>query len=90
MFQPFFAPTHIDGNKQEITFKYIKPDVDSFDIPANSPLGEEATGPLEVKMHFDMLHLAPPQTAPKFIQESSLAIQEGPGKGLVEVDFHTM
>ena len=90
LFQPFFAPTHIDGNKQEITFKYIKPDVDSFEIPANSPLGEEATGPLEVKMHFDMLHLAPPQTAPKFIQESSLAIQEGPGKGWVEVDMHTM
>lgn len=90
VFQPYFAPTHIDGAKQEITFKYIKPDRDSFEIPANNPLGEELISPLEVKVHFDLLHLAPPQTAPKFIQESALAIQEGPGKGWVEVDMHTL
>lgn len=90
LFQPFFAPSQIDGNKQEITFKYIKPDVDSFEIPSSNPLGEELISPLEVKVHFDLLHLAPPQTAPKFIQESTLAIQEGPGKGWVEVNMHTM
>ena len=90
LFQPYFAPSHIDDAKQEITFKYIKPDADSFEIPANNPLSEELISPLEVKVHFDLLHLAPPQTAPKFIQESALAIQEGPGKGWVEVDMHTM
>jgi sulfide:quinone oxidoreductase len=90
LFQPFFAPIQVDGEKQEITFKYIKPEAVQYEIPAGSPLEEELLGPLEVKIHFDMLHLAPPQTAPKFIQDSDLAIKEGPGKGWVDVDMHTM
>jgi sulfide:quinone oxidoreductase len=90
LFQPFFAPIQVDGEKQEITFKYIKPEAAQYEIPAGSPLEEELLGPLEVKIHFDMLHLAPPQTAPKFIQDSDLAIKEGPGKGWVDVDMHTM
>lgn len=44
-------------------------------------LGEELIGAMEIKVHYDMLHLAPPQTAPKFIQESLISIQEGQGKG---------
>lgn len=90
LFQPFFAPIQVDGEKQEITFKYIKPEAEQYEIPAGSPLKEELIGPLEAKIHFDMLHLAPPQTAPKFIQDSDLAIKEGPGKGWVDVDMHTM
>jgi sulfide:quinone oxidoreductase len=90
LFQPFFAPIQVDGEEQEITFKYIKPEATQYDIRAGSPLEEELLGPLEVKIHFDMLHLAPPQTAPKFIQDSDLAIKEGPGKGWVDVDMHTM
>jgi sulfide:quinone oxidoreductase len=90
LFQPFFAPIQVDGEKQEITFKHIKPEATQYDIRAGSPLEEELLGPLEVKIHFDMLHLAPPQTAPKFIQDSDLAIKEGPGKGWVDVDMHTM
>jgi sulfide:quinone oxidoreductase len=90
LFNPFFAPTLIDGDKQEITFQYTKPGESAYTIPANNPLKEELIGPLEIKIHFDLLHLAPPQTAPKFIQQSKLAIQEGPGKGWIDVDIHTM
>lgn len=90
LFNPFFAPTLIDGEKQEITFQYTKPGESSYNIPANSPLKEELLGPLEVKIHFDLLHLAPPQTAPAFIQQSKVSIQEGPGKGWIDVDMHTM
>ncbi len=39
-----------------------------------------------VGIHFDMLHLAPPQTAPKFIQESPLVNAEK----WLDVDQHTM
>lgn len=39
-----------------------------------------------VGIHFDMLHLAPPQTAPKFIQESPLVNAEK----WLDVDHHTM
>ena len=90
LFNPFFAPTLIDGEKQEITFQYTKPGESTYNIPANSPLKEELLGPLEVKIHFDLLHLAPPQTAPAFIQQSKVSIQEGPGKGWIDVDMHTM
>jgi sulfide:quinone oxidoreductase len=90
LFNPFFAPTLIDGEKQEITFQYTKPGESTYNIPANSPLKEELLGPLEVKIHFDLLHLAPPQTSPAFIQQSKVSIQEGPGKGWIDVDMHTM
>lgn len=90
LFNPYFAPTLIDGNKREITFRYTKPGESTYAIPTNSPLREELLGPLEVKIHFDLLHLAPPQTAPPFIQQSKVSIQEGPGKGWIDVDMHTM
>ncbi len=90
IFKPFMAPLKIDGQNQEITFKYIKPNESSYPLMEGNPLGEEVLDGLEVKMHYDMLHIAPPQTAPKFIQESAISIQEGPGKGWVDVDMHTM
>jgi sulfide:quinone oxidoreductase len=37
-----------------------------------------------------MLHLAPPQMAPEFIQKSPFAVQEGPNKGWLDVDIHTL
>lgn len=90
IFKPFMAPVKIDGEKQEITFKFIKPGETSYALIEGNPLGEEILGELEVKVHYDMLHIAPPQMAPKFIQESRISIQEGPGKGWVDVDIHTM
>ena len=37
-----------------------------------------------------MLHLAPPQSAPDFIRNSKIAVQEGPAKGWVDVDKFTL
>ncbi len=90
IFKPFYAPEKIDSEKREITFKYSKPGESNCTIMEGNPLGEELIGALEIKVHYDMLHLAPPQTAPKFVQESKLSIQEGPGKGWIDVDIHTM
>ena len=89
-FKPFYAPIKIDGEKQEITFKYSKPGESNYTIMEGNVLGEELTGAMEIKVHYDMLHLAPPQTAPKFIQESPISILDGPGKGWVDVDIHSM
>ena len=89
-FKPFYAPIKIDGEKQEITFKYSKPGESNYTIMEGNVLGEELTGAMEIKVHYDMLHLAPPQTAPKFIQESPISISDGPGKGWVDVDIHSM
>jgi sulfide:quinone oxidoreductase len=90
IFKPFYAPIKIDPENQEIYFKYIKPGESHCTITEGNPLGEEITGDTEMKVHYDMLHLAPPQTAPKFIMESQVSIQEGPGKGWIDVDIHTM
>jgi len=39
---------------------------------------------------FDMLHLAPPQSAPTWFQKTKLANQDGPDKGWMAVDKHTL
>lgn len=89
LFKPFMAPVKIDAKNQDIYFKYIKPD-EEYAIPSDNPVGEELTEDKEVKVHFDLLHLAPPQAAPKFIQDSDISIQDGPGKGWVDVDIHSL
>jgi sulfide:quinone oxidoreductase len=39
---------------------------------------------------YDMLHLAPPQSAPTWFQNTKLANQDGPNKGWMAVDKHSM
>lgn len=39
---------------------------------------------------YDMLHLAPPQSAPSWFQKTKLANQDGPNKGWMAVDKHTL
>ncbi len=53
-------------------------------------MGENMVSSTEVAIPFDMLHLAPPQSAPDFVKRSSLAHQEGPDKGWVNVDINTL
>lgn len=53
-------------------------------------LGEEFLSPTEVVVPYDMLHLAPPQSAPDFIKKSKLANQDGPNKGWINVDINTL
>jgi sulfide:quinone oxidoreductase len=50
-------------------------------------LGEEKR---MVTLPFDMIHVTPPQSAPEFIKRSKLVHQEGPNKGWVNVDIHTL
>jgi sulfide:quinone oxidoreductase len=44
----------------------------------------------EVVMHYDMMHVTPFMSAPDFIKRSPLAQTEGPTKGYVNVDKHTL
>jgi sulfide:quinone oxidoreductase len=43
-----------------------------------------------VTLAFDMIHVTPPQSAPEFIKRSKLVHQDGPNKGWVNVDIHTL
>jgi sulfide:quinone oxidoreductase len=56
----------------------------------HAPVGEEIISPSEVAIPYDMMHLAPPHTAPAFITASPLAIAEGPAKGWIDVDHFTL
>jgi len=86
----FYAPVKIDGAKQEITFKYIKGDFDEYSKKLDARIMEKMSGETEITIHYDMLHLAPPQQAPDFVRNSSVSMKEGPGKGWVDVDINTL
>lgn len=42
------------------------------------------------EVSFSMFHVVPPMSAPDFVRESPLAIQDGPLKGWIDVDHHTL
>jgi sulfide:quinone oxidoreductase len=86
----FYKPVKIDPVKQEISFQFIKADTHKSNADLDKVLGERLDGDNIVTMHYDMLHIAPPQSAPDFIKQSPFAHQEGPNKGYMNVDIHTL
>lgn len=75
-FKPFHTPVKIDPENKIVYFK-----------KKNTGVQESENGADEiVKMPFDLLHLAPPQTAPAFIQNSELANEQG----WLDVNIHSM
>jgi len=82
----------VDGeNKKAHYIISAKPDDPGCMITYNPlEIGEEFEGETRVVIPFDMMHLAPPQSAPDFIRESKLAHQEGPSKGWINVDINTL
>lgn len=75
-FKPLLTPVKIDPDNKIIYFK--KKSTNESEVK-----NEEAQ---LVEMPFDLLHLAPPQTAPSFIQHSDLSNEQG----WLEVDIHSM
>jgi sulfide:quinone oxidoreductase len=89
-FKPFYAPIRIDAARQQVTFQYIATSGNACLINQGANLNEEMVSDHTVVVPYDMLHLAPPQNAPDFIRNSPFAVQEGPGKGWLDVDIHTL
>lgn len=87
-FKAFYAPRKINADEKWIEFEYKKEAVPESEL--NERIGEKAVDGKTIRMPFDMLHLAPPQEAPAFIQDSKLAYQDGPSKGWLEVDINTL
>jgi len=85
-FKPFYAPIKIDGNNQIVTFRGVGTGENKCVINEDNELREIMSGESIIEMPFDMLHLAPPQTAPKFIQESPLVNDDG----WLDVDINTL
>lgn len=74
----FYAPSKIDGANKEITFKYAQPDFNDCVINKDDRIHEEVSNTdTTIKMPYEMLHLAPPQSAPDFIKKSDLSNEAG-------------
>jgi sulfide:quinone oxidoreductase len=86
----FYKPVSIDPVKKEITFQFVKPEAAISAEQLDHAIGESQAGPNLVTIPYDMLHLAPPQSAPDFIKQSPFAHTEGPNKGWLNVDIHTL
>jgi len=84
-FKPFYAPIKIDGPNRKITFKHIGPKENLCVVNQDGSTDPSVT-PDEMTMDYDMLHLAPPQTAPKFVKESSLVN----AAGWLDVNINTL
>jgi sulfide:quinone oxidoreductase len=84
-FKPFYAPIKIDGPNRKITFKHIGPK-DNLCVVNQDGSTDTSVTPDEIVMDYDMLHLAPPQTAPKFVKESSLVN----AAGWLDVNINTL
>ena len=76
----------VDGENKIATYEVTE--YDETGCVVKAPSGEEKKHMEEIK--FDMMHLAPPQTAPEFVSKSKIAHGEGASKGWVKVDKHTL
>ena len=85
-FKPFYAPVKIDANKKIVYFKSVAPDDNNCIVNEGNVLGEKQQGYSLIEMPFDLLHLAPPQTAPKFVKESVLVNEAG----WLDVDINSL
>jgi sulfide:quinone oxidoreductase len=86
----FYKPVRIDPVKREIHFAWSKPGDNTCVVNEEQGLNEKIEGQGTIVMPYDMLHLAPPQSAPDFVRNSVLAYADGPHKGWLEVDIHTL
>lgn len=85
-FKPSYSPVKIDASRKIIYFKNVAPEGNTLIISDSNVLGEKIRDESLIEMPFDFLHLAPPQTAPKFIKESILANE----MGWLDVDINSL
>lgn len=85
----FYAPVAIDSAKKEIHFRWAKPGDNQCVVTEDNILQERIEGDAEIVMPYDMLHLAPPQSAPDFIKKSPFAVADSPG-GWIDVHKFTL
>ena len=85
-FKPFYAPHKIDVENKKIIFRAVGTGENTCIVNEDNSLGEVMSGESMISMPFDLLHLAPPQTAPKFIKDSVLSNDAG----WLEVDQYSL
>jgi len=87
-FKPFYAISKIDVANKEVHFTNAKPGENSCVVNEGNGLSERTEGDSAYVLPFDLLHLAPPQSAPDFIKNSPLS--NGTPGGWIDVDINTL
>jgi len=82
----FYAITKIDGAKKEAHFKQVAPGENQCVIMEDNKLSEREGEQGTVIIPFEMLHLAPPQSAPDFIKNSPFSNDAG----WMDVDINSL
>ncbi len=85
-FKPFYAPIKIDSDKKIVYFKNIAPGENKCVVVEDNVAGDKLVEDALIPIPFEMLHLAPPQTAPKFVKDSELVN----ASGWLNVDHHSL
>lgn len=85
-FKPYYNPVKIDAENKIAYFKHTAPEENKCVINEDNDINEVATGNEVIKIPFELLHIAPPQTAPKFIKDSGLVNDAG----WLDVDHHSL
>jgi sulfide:quinone oxidoreductase len=88
----FHKLVKIDGPKKLAYYEITLPDDSekSLEYNPNENVKVQEISQKLIAIPFDMLHLAPPQSAPDFIKASPLSHQEGPNKGWLNVNHATL
>ncbi|MBQ0732870.1 NAD(P)/FAD-dependent oxidoreductase [Aquimarina celericrescens] len=86
-FRPLYIPFKIDTTTKEIYFRYREDKAKKpLQLTESNKTKEKIVDDNIIKIPFDMLHLAPPQVAPKFVKESVLADDSG----WLDVNHHSL
>ncbi|MFK5879337.1 MAG: FAD/NAD(P)-binding oxidoreductase [Flavobacteriaceae bacterium] len=62
---------------------------EQYEVEESNHLDEKHVGARYI-INYDMMHLAPPMSAPRWFQKTKLANQDGPNKGWMAVDKYSM
>ncbi len=85
----FYKLVSIDPKKKELHYVYTKANENKCIVNEDRDIHERLEGEANITMPYDIVHLAPPQSAPDFIKKSPLALEGNPG-GWIDVDKHTL
>lgn len=82
----YHEPVRIDAENKKVFFKFNGDTDPAPGIEAGNKYGAKLTDDGLIEIPFDLLHLAPPQKAPDFVENSDLVNADG----WLDVDHHSL
>ena len=83
----------IDGKNKKAIYELTATDESNCIITVNDDknvIQEDVVGKTTLTIPYEMLHLAPPQSAPDFVKKSKITHQDGPSQCWVKVDQNSL